>query len=63
MSTVQQAQAADVRFKEICFEIQGLAQQYINEGTESPEMRNAIRGILALASGLTAVLNTALMRM
>jgi hypothetical protein len=62
MSTppVGKAQQADVAFRELSFEIQTLAQQYINEGAGSPEMRNAIRGILALCAGLQQVLQQAL---
>jgi hypothetical protein len=55
-------QTADVRFKELTFEIMGLAQQYINEGAGSEEMRNAIRGILALSAGLVNVRQQALQR-
>jgi hypothetical protein len=53
---------ADVRYKELTFEIMSLAQQYINEGAGSEEMRNAIRGILALSAGLVNVLQQALQR-
>jgi hypothetical protein len=64
MSTAAAAQArqADERFRELSFEIQTIAQQYINEGGDSPEMRNAIRGILALSAGLVNVLQQALAR-
>jgi hypothetical protein len=52
--------SADVRFRELSFEIQEIAQKYINEGSGSADMRNAIRGILALCAGLQQVLQQAL---
>ena len=56
----QRAQQADERFRELSFEIQTIAQQYINEGADNEAMRNAIRGILALSVGLVNVLQQAL---
>jgi hypothetical protein len=58
--TRETIQSADERFREICFEIQTIAQSYINSGEDSADMRNAIRGILALSSGLAQVLGVAL---
>jgi hypothetical protein len=60
MGTIPTPKQADVQFRELSFEIQTLAQQYINEGRGNEDMRNAIRGILALAAGLVNVLQQAL---
>jgi hypothetical protein len=61
MSTAAaQGRQADEHFREVSFEIQTLAQSYINQGGDSEDMRNAIRGILALTTGLIAVLQSAL---
>jgi hypothetical protein len=54
------ARQADEHFREVSFEIQTLAQSYINGGVDNEDMRNAIRGILALTVGLQQVLNFAL---
>jgi hypothetical protein len=62
MSTPPTPKTADVQFRELSFEIQTLAQQYINEGAGNEDMRNAIRGILALCAGLVNVLQQALQR-
>jgi hypothetical protein len=51
-----------VRFRELSFELQTLAQQYVNEGAGNEDMRNAIRGVLALSAGLVNVLQQALQR-
>ena len=59
-SGASRAQQADVAFRELSFEIQTLAQAYINEGAADEGYRNAIRGILALALGLVNVLQQAL---
>jgi hypothetical protein len=55
-----QSRSATEHFKEVSFEIQGIVQAYISGGVENEDMRNAIRSVLALASGLTQVLSLAL---
>jgi hypothetical protein len=63
MSTTPQASQARTvtdHFKEVSFEIQSVAQDYIKAGTDNEDMRNAIRSILALTTGLIAVLQSAL---
>jgi hypothetical protein len=59
--TASQARQADEHFREVSFEIQALAQAYINSGVDNDEVRSAMRGIMALTAGLSAVLQHALM--
>jgi hypothetical protein len=51
---------ADEKFREVSFEIQTLCQSYVNQGGNSEEYRNAIRGIMMLSAGLSQVLQWAL---
>jgi hypothetical protein len=60
-SAAQARQVTD-SYRDLSFQIQGLAQDYIAGGADNPDMRNAIRGILALSAGLVNVLQQALQR-
>jgi hypothetical protein len=61
MATPQAAQVTD-HFREVNFEIQRLAQEYVASGEENADIRNAIRGLLMLNAGLREVLTLALQR-
>jgi hypothetical protein len=53
-------ESVDARFREICFEIMTLAQSYVNSGQDSPDMRNAMHGIVLMADVTTLALRSAL---
>jgi hypothetical protein len=48
------------RFQAICFELMGIAQDYITSGQDNPDMRLAMNGVVMMADSMLLALRTAM---